>query len=155
LSTAAAIYDPVQLALGERVGDERLHRLGHEPAALAIGGEPVADRRRPVLPVEGVEAGDTRDRPVGIHERELHARVLVELAARRADEFERVVRRGDVRHPRQPGREVRAVSVRQREQLAGVGLLEGPQARAAGEVDLHRRESSGGVDRARCRSCRG
>ena len=69
--------------------------------ALLVGGEPVADARLAAVPVDRVEAGHADDALVQRH-RQLHAAVLVVLAARGADEGERVdhpARLSDEGHP--------------------------------------------------------
>src|SRR3954454_23161922 len=109
---------------------------GADPAVFVSLGTGIAA----AIAAGGRGPEGAHDRAAGRDDRELHALVGLELAARRADEVERVGGRGDERDPRQPRPEGRAVALGQREQLARVGLLEGPQRRPVRQVDPHRTE---------------
>ena len=73
--------DPVQVPFGEGVTDQRRHRPRRQAAPLRRLGEPVADRRPPVHPVDAVVAEDAGQGAVD-DERGLKAVVGLELRRR-------------------------------------------------------------------------
>ena len=94
-------------------------------------------RGRAAGPVDRVEAGDADD-PLVLENRELHAAVLLLLAAGGADERERVDDAAGLADERHPVREVGAVGVDQREQLLRIRVLEAAQRAAFPQIDFQR-----------------
>ena len=97
---AGADLDAVDAPGADRVVDERPHRAGHDPPALLVLREPVADARAAVLPIDAVEA-DHADRPAVALDHGLEPVVVADLAPGSTDEGERrvAVVPGRPRHP--------------------------------------------------------
>jgi len=123
----------------ERVADERADGARHRPLPLVVGGQPVADARRPPAPVDGVEADDAAQASVAVDDRQLQTVVVGRLAPRRADELQRRARVAVAGDPRHPRLEVGAVGVDEREQLGRVVVGQRAQAAAAREHEVERR----------------
>lgn len=119
--------------------DERAHGERGDPAALLVLGEPVADARGAMAPVDAVEA-DRPDQRAVADDRGLQAVVVADLAAGGPDEGERG-RHVLLGGPRHPARDVRAVDGHERVEGLGVGLLEQPQPAVGRQlmVQQHRR----------------
>jgi hypothetical protein len=126
----------VQLPAGEDVVEQGPAAAGHDALALRRLGEPVAELRLAVDPVDVVEAdaADDRSPEPDAGAEAVVARRLLEAAA---DEGALVVGAVHAVEPREPAAQVGAVGVHHRVQVVGVALLPGAKFQvgvdAAGE----------------------